>query len=265
MKIPDDVLAVLSTLAINQAEHAAAITNGTLDRKLYLKVNQALEALGGKWNRKKKAHLFADDPTQRIEDAILTGEVVLKHKELGFFPTPVELADQLVEMAGVEAGHACLEPSAGTGRIVGALLRRHPSLVVCVERDSVMRHLLTASTTTDRRVNLLDVDDFMLVPVPPARSAQSDRVVMNPPFYKVGLGDHLDHVRHAFAMLRPGGTLVSVLPSSILFREDRRHVEFRNWVRNMGGLIEKLPEHSFKESGTGVNTCTVKIRRLADE
>ena len=33
-----------------------------LDRNDYVKVNKALEALGGKWNRKAKAHLFDEDP-----------------------------------------------------------------------------------------------------------------------------------------------------------------------------------------------------------
>lgn len=35
-----------------------------LDRKLYERVNAALESVGGKWNKKAKAHLFSADPSQ---------------------------------------------------------------------------------------------------------------------------------------------------------------------------------------------------------
>ena len=83
---------------------------------------------------------------------------------------------------------------------------------------------------------------------------------MNPPFCKVGLGDHLDHVQRAYDMLVPDGVLVSVLPASVTFRQDRRYAGFRDWVL-ANGEITPLPANSFKASGTNVNTVVVKMTK----
>lgn len=40
-----------------------------LDRKTYLEVNGALEAFGGKWNRKAGAHVFLTDPSDILRYA----------------------------------------------------------------------------------------------------------------------------------------------------------------------------------------------------
>ena len=37
------------------------------------------------------------------------------------FPTPPEIAAQMVTLAGIEPGHRVLEPSAGTGRLLDAI------------------------------------------------------------------------------------------------------------------------------------------------
>jgi len=257
MKISDEVLGVLSTLEIDAPY--VRITR-QLDRKLYTKVNQALEACGGEWNRKAKAHLFDGDVQARIDRVITTGEVTTD-QDLGFFPTPLDLARQLVEMADVRPGHIVLEPSAGEGAIVRAILEREAN-VVCIERELLRRDILIGLERRHGRVGVLDsVDDFMeYSPTEPF-----DRVVMNPPFCKIGLGDHLDHVRHAFGMLVPGGILVSVLPNGVLFRQDKRHVEFRTWAMREGyngiGRFDELPEDSFKASGTGVRTCVLRMAK----
>jgi carboxypeptidase Taq len=83
MIINNDVLAVLSQSIIS--DNAVALT-GQLDRKLYLKTNEVLEAAGGKWNRKSRTHLFSSDPTDIIEQVILTGEI-LKPQDFGYFPS----------------------------------------------------------------------------------------------------------------------------------------------------------------------------------
>jgi len=60
--------AVLLTPEVNAALAQAVITDNSLvlpeqlDRKLYEKVNRALESAGGVWSKRDKAHLFAGDP-----------------------------------------------------------------------------------------------------------------------------------------------------------------------------------------------------------
>jgi phospholipid N-methyltransferase len=256
MKISPEVQIVLSTVKCvgNQA-----VIVDQLDRKLYTKVNEVLTALGGKWERKAKAHVFDGDAAERIDQAILMGEVTT-HKDIGFFPTPPQLAIELVGMAGVESGHICLEPSAGTGNIVRALIAAGAGKVWAIERDQKMRHHLVK--TFPDVCDVSPIDDFMEMGFGGSVfTPEFDRVVMNPPFCKINLNDHLDHARLAYRLLKVGGILVCVLPSSVLFRQDRRHAEFRTWVSEAGGTITDLHPGSFRESGTLVNTCVLFIEK----
>lgn len=287
MKVDDEVLTVLSrcTFAGNTLRLPEK-----LDRALYLQVAKVIEACGGKWNRKLQAHLFPDDAEAHVETILNTGEVTTA-RDIGFFPTPVKLAEYLVELAFVKPGDVVLEPSAGTGRLVDAALAVG-ARVICVERDPKMRDALAkrlcpvldgprknaaiflrgGSHPFDELMDFLDVEHDRLLmasrlkPYPDIDGDKTpdrggfDAVVMNPPFNKVGKGDHLDHVRHAYTMLRPGGNLAAILPSSITFRVDRRYSEFFSWVEGHGGRVLKLAEGSFKESGTSVNTCILQLR-----
>jgi len=240
MKISSEILPILSSLDVDGCRVRIA---EQLDRATYAKVNKVLEAIGGKWSRKDKAHMFPTGAQHRLDIVMVTGEVEI-NRDVGHFPTPVKLAAELVAMAGVRRDMRCLEPSAGTGRIVDALIAVGAH-VTCVERDTERRRKLPRGPSCE----VSSHDDFMLYKTPADRF---QRVVMNPPFAKVGIGDHLAHVMHAYSMLDRGGILVSVLPSSVSFRRDRRHAEFRAWLEERGE-IRQLPEGSFKESGTNVN------------
>lgn len=264
MQVSEEVLGVLSALEFPTDRTVRIVEQ--LDRKTYSKVNEVLEAIGGKWSRKDKAHVFGSDARPRVDLVIDTGEVTTG-KDLGFFPTPAPLAAELVEMAGVKLGMLVLEPSAGTGRIVDALLAVD-ACIVAVEREPAMRAALHAREFAEKlqpprsgnhawkSLKTWDGDDFMNF----APRKRFECVVMNPPFCKVGKGDHLDHVQHAFDLLETDGLLVSVLPASVNFRRDARYKEFREWVEYHGEITD-LPPNSFKESGTGVNTVVVRIRK----
>ena len=106
-----------------------------LDKKLYVQVNKALVGIGGKWNRKEKAHVFPSDPSELL-GRVQNGETINLKKEFQFFETPDELADRLVALAfdpGYQLG-AILEPSAGQGAIIDAIHRRDPDIKVwCFE------------------------------------------------------------------------------------------------------------------------------------
>lgn len=261
MKVSTDVLAVLERCTFGDTCVFLPTDNGPLDRKLYVATDKVLKACGGKWNRGAKAHVFDSSARDRVELVLTTGEVQTS-SDIGFFPTPDPLAVQLVEMAGVKRGHRVLEPSAGTGNIVLAI-QDAGGIVTAVERDGGHRVHLAQFVLKGHDVLVPECADFMLFSLrgtgtPSRPSFKFDAVVMNPPFCKVGLGDHLDHVRHAHSMLKPGGVLVSVLPTGVTFREDRRHREFREWVLERG-TIEKLPEDSFRESGTSVRTCVARM------
>ena len=85
-----------------------------------------------------------------------------------------------------------------------------------------------------------------------------DRIVMNPPFTRQ---QDIDHVLKAYEVLAPGGVLVSVMSASPFFRSNKKSADFRAFLDDIGAEVEELPEGAFKESGTMVKTCVVKIRR----
>lgn len=242
MLVDPSVLEVLKNQAVCDGSRVSL--TGQLDRKTYTKVNEVLEACGLKWSRKEKCHVSETDAEDLVRAVIDTGQITT-YKDLGFFPTPVALATRLC--ADVPSGSLVLEPSAGTGRIVRALRARACPVIAC-ERDPKMREELVKMGAV-----VSPCDDFMDMNL----TTRPDAVVMNPPFCKVGKGDHLDHVRHAFDLLKPGGLLISILPSSVEFRQDRRYVAFREFFDN--AKFTRLPPDSFRESGTGVNTITMGI------
>lgn len=254
IQISNEVITELSLASIS--DDGRQITLGRpLDRKLYIATNKVLEELGGDWKRGPKAHVFADDVRPRLEIALSTGKITTA-ADLGFFETPPDLAERLVRMAEVGPGSFCLEPSAGRGAIVEPL-RAAGGLVTMIEVDrDRFKHLRLRFA--DHEARAVNADFMTYEPEEPF-----DRVVMNPPFAKVLGADCIDHVMRAFGMLIPSGVLVSVLPSGINFREDRRHVAFRAWIKSHGGLVSDLPEGSFTTSKTEVNTCVLRVRRPA--
>lgn len=244
MRVDNEVMVVLGRA--ETLGNALTLT-GKLDRNLYTKTNKVLEAAGGKWDRKSKAHIFADDASDRIGQIILTGEIDIPKDEFEFFPTPKDVVERLLELAEIFPGQKVLEPSAGRGAIAFACADAG-GVVNCIE-------LMEANYTflaSDNRLNSVRNMDFMAQ----APEASYDRVVMNPPFSKQ---QDIKHVNHALKFLKPDGLLVSVMSASVIFRENALTKEFRDLVHSRNGLIEKLPEAAFKQSGTMVNTVIVMI------
>lgn len=166
----------------------------------------------------------------------------------GFFPTPQTLAERMASMADIKPGMQVLEPSAGTGRLADAA-KKLGANVDAVEMQSSLRDILLK-----KGHNVVE-HDFTSMKAEP----KYDRIVMNPPFEK---GQDIAHVRQAYDMLKPGGKMVAVMGEGAFFRGDTKASEFRNWLETVG-TSEKLPEGTFKESNTGVNTRLVTITKPA--
>lgn len=250
--ITEDVLRVLSE---GDVVGNVFIINRQLERPHYVAVNDILTRMGGKWDRKTKGHVFPQRPIGELDDqirAILDTGTIEDNSHLGFFETPVALARTLVEMADVRDGHSCLEPSAGKGRIANELgaIVGWEQLSLC-EIDPERAAILDGMSKARGGFGCLEAD-FLAVP-----HEGYDRVVMNPPFAR---NQDIAHVNHAWAALKSGGVLVSVMAGGVLFREDRRAREFRAFVETYGEM-ERLPEGSFRESGTGVHTVVVRLTK----
>jgi predicted RNA methylase len=235
MRISDDVANVLANSMIEG--NKLFLPDGQLDRKLYVAVNKVLTAIKGKWNRSARAHIFADSPAEIIDNILLTGEYTDEKKEFQFFETPRELATRLVEMAEIKNGERVLEPSAGRGRIAELMPECQ-----CIELNKDNEKFLVA--------NGFDVvgNNFM------NHDGEYDVVVANPPFTKQ---QDIDHVNKMMDLAKR--RVVSVMSASVMFRDNKKTVDFRNRVEGLGGTFEMLPEKIFAESGTNVRTCVVCV------
>ncbi len=69
----------------------------------------------------------------------------------------------------------------------------------------------------------------------------------------------IEHVEKALLHLKKGGILVSVMSSGIMFRQNKKTLDFWAKVAEHTSEIIELPPGAFRVSGTGVNTVIVKI------
>jgi hypothetical protein len=249
--IDDDVRTVL--LGIEWDGPIARITNGQLDRQLYIRVNKVLEALGGKWDRQRRGHLFdSDDATQALELAAETGEYSDRKQVLQEFFTPDWLADQMVADLDLKVGDSILEPSAGNGSLIRALYRRYPHAHTSFNIQLVEINPKWWWWDKGTEINI-HIGDFLRWD-PPNRY---NRILMNPPFTRQR---EIDHVRHAYSLLAPGGRLVAIMSAGFKYRTNRKSVEF-NWLVEAQGRVRELPENTFASEGTTVRTVKVILEK----
>lgn len=242
MKIKQEVIDILEQSRIE--ENRLYLPDIQLERKLYISVDKVLKMAGGKWNRSKKAHLFSEDVGDTIDNIVLLGEICDINKELQYFPTPRSVVNTLIDMADIQEGESVLEPSAGTGAIAFALAKRgytptvveiHPpfALLLSDTFDTIERDFIEWSKQIDYKY---------------------DKIVANPPFTRQ---QDVDHVISMIDICC--GRVVSVMSASVLFRDNKKTVDFRDHIEHLGGRFIDLPENSFKESGTMVNTCILVV------
>lgn len=187
------------------------------------------------------------DPLKKIEREICLRPIP------GFFPTPPDIVELILEHAAIEPGMKVLEPSAGKGNIVDAVRDSCPEVdLTCIECNSALAEILRL-----KGHNVIN-GDFL------EHKGEYDRIVMNPPFENL---QDIDHVMHAYSLLKEGGILVSIMSESPFFRQDNKAVEFREWLDCLDGVSERLESGAFKNSerSTGVNTRIVYITKAERE
>lgn len=241
MKISNEIIEILSEAIL---EENTLQLSGNLDRATYVKVDKVIKAMGGKWNSKLKKHMFDSKITDIIESVFNTGEILIP-QDFGYYPTPNVIVEQMLEIADVKKTDVCLEPSFGKGAILNRL-RELSDNVHGVE-------LLQLNYDSIENKNNLILGDFYQY----VYDVKFDKIVMNPPFEK---GQDAKHIIKAFSMLNQNGILVSVASASVKFRKDTNYAELRKLIDTYG-YVKDLPDKSFKESGTNVNTVLIYLKK----
>jgi hypothetical protein len=170
----------------------------------------------------------------------------------GFFPTPLPVAEQLVTLACIEPGHRILEPSAGSGNLIDAILQSsgNVQLSYC-EMNCFLLDLLREKYDGKDFVHFAGRD---FTELDPAHSGlQFDRIVMNPPFER---GQDIDHIFHAYRMLVPKGILTAIVSAGVFHRKDKKTLGFRKLLEQAQAFVQQLPGDAFKSSGT-MTQCTI--------
>ena len=160
------------------------------------------------------------------------------------FPTPLAIAERMVELAQIKPGQRVLEPSAGTGNLVKALPNIRPNgSVVAVE----VNHQL--ATALEPWADEVHCADFLACN---GNLGTFDRILMNPPFER---GADIQHIQHAMGMLKPGGRLVALCANGP--RQQGR-------LKSQADYWEELPAGSFQPQGTNVNVALLVITTKED-
>lgn len=172
------------------------------DRHVRKESERILSSIGGikLYSRNWSWWEFEYDPTRVLEEIIASG-CVPDDKSHQFYPTPPELAKYCVQLANIEPGHTCLEPSAGHGSIAELMPLDQ---TICVEISPLKCQVLDSKGLRVYEADFLKWST--------ANGGCFDRIVMNPPFAD---GRAVAHLKAAAALTKTGSRIVAILPASL--------------------------------------------------
>jgi hypothetical protein len=229
-----------------KAEEFATVDRGMTVRKF---ANGNAHLFFDKWTlldiNKALAEFYGEVLPDAEDDGVEFRPGTAVAKDLQFYWSPPSVIAAALELAGIHSAESyahgrtppdyrVLEPSCGDGRILDELRNRGCSSL------GFECHAERAATARAKGHAVVTANFLEQAPVP-----EFDKVVMNPPFY----GRHyVKHVRHALRFLKPGGTLVAVLPATAHYDHGELAGEWRD-----------LPVASFADAGTNVPTGLLRI------
>lgn len=151
-------------------------------------------------------------------------EVIAVDRATECHVTPSSVAARMVDYLGPVGDYLTLEPQAGTGNLVQALLAAgySPGGLVAVERHTALCSAIRARFTDGRSISLMN-RCFLEYAQETAGKIEYPRIVMNPPFRAVK-----KHMDAALSLLGSGGhaeaCLVALVPTTYE-HEDARTIE----------------------------------------
>ncbi len=176
----------------------------------------------------------------------------------GFFPTPQPLIEKIISYSAYAGrtdsqGLRLLEPSAGKGDIADAMREEWPDAnILTVEHNQTLHELL------DLKGLKPVARDFLTYQPGPV----FDGIYMNPPFEK---GADIEHVQHAYELLKPGGELIAVMSTGPFSRGDKKAETFRAWFKAKDGVEVERNDGMFNGAQsfrqTGVSTVLVQMTK----
>ena len=178
------------------------------------------------------------NPFEAMKEQLKTGIKAVSAPHL--FTTPLDLAREMADMLRIDEDSRVLEPSAGTGVLIDAIIGTGCEITACEINYELAEGLYN-------KVNDVYVMDFLTMGR--ANPERFDAVIMNPPFDN---GQDIKHILHALSMLKEGGQLVAICADG---PRQKKQLE------PLCDYWEPLPPGTFKTSGTMVNTVLLEITK----
>ena len=227
------------------------LPNITLDRSDYLKVKKLMESNGAKWKGGKVGGFVcqhADEVLGRLQG----GDLSDRKKTFQFFATPVEIGEVMAgQLNDMTAAMRILEPSAGRGALITAIRNVYGN-DICPDYCELMPE--NRRELAENFGDCQDVgDDFLTAK---GLTGQYDRIVANPPFAK---NQDIRHIRRMYDCLNATGRMVSLCSPHFQFASDKESVEFRQWLSEVGAVVDTLPKGAFHVSGTDIAAVRIVI------
>ena len=138
---------------------------------------------------------------------------IWSYKIDGFFPTPKSLVEEMLRLPTSSPANRFSNRAPGKGDIAEMIWEQGNSgQLELIEINHTLCDLLTEKGFKPHCMDFMKMggDGF-------------DRVIMNPPFEN---GQDIDHVRHAYECLAPGGRLVAIMCEGSFYRKDKKSTEF---------------------------------------
>lgn len=220
------------------------------DKDSYAEAKKWVEEAGGSWSGGKVQGFVFPFNAERVFSILHDGKRCNLQQDFQFFETPPDVADWLVMLAGgISDDDILLEPSAGRGGLIKSIHRSNPSVIVdCYELMPENREFLQKM----ENVRILG-DDFTK-----GEHSLYSKIIANPPFSK---NQDINHVRMMYEHLKKGGTLAAITSKHWELSEEKKCVDFREWISSVNGEVFDIPQGAFKSSGTSIETRAIIIRK----
>ena len=211
------------------------------DKKSYATVKSWIEESFGSWNSQKQGFTW-DFDANRVVGILTQGKKCNLRQDYQFFATPDAVADLAAsKFSSIEKSMTILEPSAGTGALINAVKRLCPEATVdCYELmpENIQR------LKKLQGVNILG-EDFL-----------------NPPFSG---NQDIEHVYKIFESLTINGEMSVITSQHWKIASDSKCKNFRKWLEEHNAQIQDIAAGEFKESGTGIQTSLIFIKKIRDD
>lgn len=248
-KLDQDIIDILRS---NNTKYFHLMKIPKIPDEQYDRLVVAIDSIGGTWSEKHNGFLFNYDPKNKVDELINSGEFNLSEeliwrRKTQYHPTPKNIVDTMISMANIKENDVVVEPSAGQGAILDRLPKYVKTIAIELDENNI-------KVLREKGYNVIG-EDFLKI-----SNIEYNKVIMNPPFSN---NQDVKHILHAYKLLKKGGTLVAIINGNSI---ERRYTNdacknFFEEIKDTNYEIINLPEGSFSESNTMINTAIIKIQK----